>query len=104
MPGYDHLLRLIGATQLVKPSFGANFRRCYRPEYISGKLMEWAENQGIALNHIQPAGKPQQNAYGSTNTSSKVSRRHRNSPSSGYGRTKMNGPIWASAASHPHRN
>ena len=32
------------------------------PEYISGKLMEWAENQGIALNHIQP-GKPQQNAY-----------------------------------------
>ncbi|WP_442220865.1 IS3 family transposase [Rhizobium sp. 2YAF20] len=32
------------------------------PEYVSGKLMEWAENQGIALNHIQP-GKPQQNAY-----------------------------------------
>ncbi|MBY3321448.1 IS3 family transposase [Rhizobium laguerreae] len=32
------------------------------PEYISGKLMEWAEKQGIALNHIQP-GKPQQNAY-----------------------------------------
>jgi putative transposase len=32
------------------------------PEYISGKLMEWAENQGIALSHIQP-GKPQQNAY-----------------------------------------
>lgn len=32
------------------------------PEYVSGKLMEWAEKQGIALNHIQP-GKPQQNAY-----------------------------------------
>lgn len=32
------------------------------PEYVSGKLMEWAENQGIALNYIQP-GKPQQNAY-----------------------------------------
>ena len=32
------------------------------PEYVSGKLMEWAENQGIALDHIQP-GKPQQNAY-----------------------------------------
>jgi len=32
------------------------------PEYVSGKLMERAEKQGIALNHIQP-GKPQQNAY-----------------------------------------
>ena len=32
------------------------------PEYVSGKLMEWAEKQGIALSHIQP-GKPQQNAY-----------------------------------------
>ncbi|TKT58723.1 IS3 family transposase [Agrobacterium sp. LC34] len=32
------------------------------PEYISGKLMEWAEKRGIALSHIQP-GKPQQNAY-----------------------------------------
>lgn len=32
------------------------------PEYVSGKLMEWAETQGIALCHIQH-GKPQQNAY-----------------------------------------
>ena len=32
------------------------------PEYISGTLMEWAENRGIALTYIQP-GKPQQNAY-----------------------------------------
>ncbi|MBD9628487.1 IS3 family transposase [Ensifer sp. ENS06] len=32
------------------------------PEYVSGKLMEWAEKQGIALSYIQP-GKPQQNAY-----------------------------------------
>ncbi|GAA4216216.1 transposase InsO family protein [Sagittula marina] len=31
-------------------------------EYISGTLMEWAEQKGIALAHIQP-GKPQQNAY-----------------------------------------
>jgi putative transposase len=30
-------------------------------EYISGKLLEWAEKQGIAIQHIQP-GKPQQNA------------------------------------------
>ena len=32
------------------------------PEYISGTLMEWAEKQGVTLEHIQP-GKPQQNAY-----------------------------------------
>ena len=32
------------------------------PEYVSGKLLEWAGKQGIALNHIQP-GKPQHNAY-----------------------------------------
>ena len=32
------------------------------PEYVSGKLMEWAETRGIALSHIQP-GKSQQNAY-----------------------------------------
>lgn len=32
------------------------------PEYISGTLMTWAQQQGIALQHIQP-GKPQQNAY-----------------------------------------
>jgi putative transposase len=32
------------------------------PEYISGKLMEWAETRGISIRHIQP-GKPQQNAY-----------------------------------------
>ena len=32
------------------------------PEYISGKLANWAKNQGIVLAFIQP-GKPQQNAY-----------------------------------------
>jgi len=32
------------------------------PEYISGKLLIWAEKQGIAIQHIQ-SGKPQQNAY-----------------------------------------
>ena len=32
------------------------------PEYISATLMQWAGQNGIALNHIQP-GKPQQNAY-----------------------------------------
>lgn len=32
------------------------------PEYISSKIMEWAEQHQICLKHIQP-GKPQQNAY-----------------------------------------
>ena len=32
------------------------------PEYISGKLLEWASTQGVTIQHIQP-GQPQQNAY-----------------------------------------
>jgi putative transposase len=32
------------------------------PQYIGGKLMEWASRQGIGIRHIQP-GKPQQDAY-----------------------------------------
>ena len=32
------------------------------PEYISGKLLIWAEKRGITIQHIQP-GQPQQNAY-----------------------------------------
>ena len=32
------------------------------PEYISAKIINWAEDHKIHLNHIQP-GKPQQNAY-----------------------------------------
>lgn len=32
------------------------------PEYISQQLMNWANQQGIVLQYIQP-GKPQQNAY-----------------------------------------
>lgn len=32
------------------------------PEYISGLLITWAEEQGIKLEFIQP-GNPQQNAY-----------------------------------------
>jgi transposase InsO family protein len=32
------------------------------PEYISGKLIEWAKERGVTILHIQP-GKAQQNAY-----------------------------------------
>ena len=40
----------------------ALFPTCYGPEYISGKLLIWAEKHGVSIQHIQP-GKPQQNAY-----------------------------------------
>jgi len=61
-PGYDHLLRYLKAAQVAIASQAALFRRCYGPEYISGKLMAWAEKVGIYIRYIQP-GKPQQNAY-----------------------------------------
>jgi putative transposase len=32
------------------------------PEYVSGQLMEWAQQRGILLQYIQP-GKPQQKVY-----------------------------------------
>ena len=32
------------------------------PEYVSGKLLAWAEKRAISIQYIQP-GKPQQNAY-----------------------------------------
>lgn len=56
------LVAASGVDRIAVASFSAKFRRCYCAEYVSGKLMEWAEKQGIAFNHIQP-GKPQQNAY-----------------------------------------
>ena len=39
-----------------------NIRVDNGPEYISGKLLEWAEKHDITIQHIQP-GKPQLNAY-----------------------------------------
>ena len=78
------------------------------PEYVSGKLMKWAEKQGVRLEYTQP-GKSQQNAYIErynrtvrgewlTNTSLKRLRRHRIRPRYGSGLTAMNDPTWASAA------
>jgi len=62
MPGYDHLLRLIGATQLVKASCNANFRRCYGSEFISRDLDLWAYRKGVVLDFSRP-GKPTDNGY-----------------------------------------
>ena len=78
------------------------------PEYFSGTLMEWAENKGIALAHIQP-GKPQQNAYVErynrgrsgkndwTSTSSKPSKRCGRLPPSGFSLTATSAQTWATA-------
>ena len=43
-----------GKPQIIRSDNG--------PEYISSKLVLWAEKHGIRLEHIQP-GNPQQNAY-----------------------------------------
>ena len=77
------------------------------PEYISGTLMEWAENRSITLAHIQP-GKLKQNAYVERYNQtvwhdwlnlcvSKALRRSSRLPLSGCGPTITNDPTWATA-------
>ncbi len=55
----NHLVEWRGASKTIRVGNG--------PEYISGTLMEWAENKGIALAHIQPR-KPQQTPTSSATT------------------------------------
>ena len=50
----DRIIEWRGAPLAIRVDNG--------PEYISGLLLRWAEDRGIAIQHIQP-GKPQQNAY-----------------------------------------
>jgi transposase InsO family protein len=54
------------SAALPRSSNGAESRAVIRvdngPDYISGKLLEWAETRGISIRHIQP-GKPRPNAY-----------------------------------------
>lgn len=50
----NQIIEWLGKPSIIRMDNG--------PEYVSGKLMEWAKKQGITLSHIQP-GKPQQNAY-----------------------------------------
>jgi putative transposase len=50
-------------TQIIEWRGKPQVLRCDNgPEYISQTLQEWARNQGIRIEYIQP-GKPQQNAY-----------------------------------------
>ena len=53
---------ILEAAQAAITFSRASFPTCYGPEYISGKLLIWAEKRGITIQHIQP-GQPQQNAY-----------------------------------------
>lgn len=50
----DRIIEWRGRPKIIRCDNG--------PEYISGKLMEWADKNDIAIQYIQP-GKPQQNAY-----------------------------------------
>ena len=50
----DQVIEWRGKPQIIRSDNG--------PEYISSKLVLWAEKHGIRLEHIQP-GNPQQNAY-----------------------------------------
>ncbi len=50
----NQIIEWRGQTQTIPVDNG--------PEYISGKLMEWAEKRNVRLEYIQPR-KPQQNAY-----------------------------------------
>ena len=53
MRSLNQMIEWRGKPQVIRVDNG--------PEYISETLMEWAEKQGVRLEHIQP-GKPQQNA------------------------------------------
>ena len=50
----NRIIEWRGKPQIIKVDNG--------PEYISGKLLAWAERMGIYVQYIQ-LGKPQQNAY-----------------------------------------
>jgi len=50
----NRIIEWRGKPQIIRVDNG--------PEYVSGKLMAWAEKAGIHIQYIQP-GKPQQNAY-----------------------------------------
>ena len=57
MPGYDHLLRLIRATQSVKPSLSAFFRRCYGSDFRSRAFKRGCDDAGVAIDW-RPPGEP----------------------------------------------
>ncbi|ASP22523.1 integrase core domain protein [Antarctobacter heliothermus] len=61
-PGYDHLLRYLGAAQAIIASTSTTFRRCYGTEFTHRAILRWADQSAIPWHYIDP-GKPQQNAF-----------------------------------------
>ena len=53
-PSLNQIIEWRGQPQAIRVDNG--------PEYVNGKLMEWAEKRNVRQEYIQ-AGKPQQNAY-----------------------------------------
>jgi len=61
-PGYDHLLRYLGAAQAAIASQSASFQRCYGTEFTSRAILKWAGDNDVDWHYIDP-GKPQQNGF-----------------------------------------
>ena len=61
-PGYDHLLRYLGAAQAAIASQSASFQRCYGTEFTSRAILKWADENEVPWHFIDP-GKPQHNAF-----------------------------------------
>ena len=61
-PGYDHLLRILGAAQAIIASGPATFRRCYGPEFIAEAVRDWIKAVGAKTAYIEP-GSPWENGY-----------------------------------------
>jgi putative transposase len=61
-PGYGRLLAILEPAQAPITVNTASFPTCHGPEYISGKLLIWAEKHRVIIQHIQP-GQPQKNVY-----------------------------------------
>ena len=57
----ERVVRVLAQVALTR-GYPAFIRVDNGPEYISQRLMEWAEQHGVMISHIQP-GKPAQNGY-----------------------------------------
>ena len=57
----ERVVRVLEQVALTR-GYPAFIRVDNGPEYISQRLLEWAAQHGVTINHIQP-GKPAQNGY-----------------------------------------
>ncbi|MEM7284521.1 MAG: transposase, partial [Pseudomonadota bacterium] len=61
-PGYDRLLRYVGAAQAIIASRSTSFRRCYGPEFVAQTVRDWIKAVGAKTAYIEP-GSPWENGY-----------------------------------------